>query len=81
MSTEHSNVSNLLLQTARCDPNSENPKDVVIDPPNIRTNPVKKGAAIDKVLFAAPGYNAVGEPYQPVTFNLVRKENRAYQFS
>ena len=53
----------------------------MIDPPNIRTNPVKKGAAIDKVLFSGPGYNACGEPYKPGTFNLVRKEDRAYQIT
>ena len=36
---------------ARVNREAENPKEVVIDPPNIKTNPVKKGAAIDKVLF------------------------------
>ena len=66
---------------ARCDPNAENPKEVLIDPPNIKTNNVKKGAAIDKVLFSKPGYNAVGEPYKPSTFSLVRKEDRAYQIT
>ena len=66
---------------ARCDPDGENPKEVLIDPPNIRTNPVKKGPGIDKVLFSVPGYNAVGEPYKPANFNLVRKEDRAYQIT
>ena len=58
-------------------PEAENPKEVVSDPPNIRTNPVKKGAAIDKVLFHPPGYNACGEPYQAPIDSLVRKEDRA----
>jgi len=51
------------LFIARVDRNAENPKEVLSDPKNITTNPVRKGAAIDKVLFGAPGYNAVGEPY------------------
>ena len=49
---------------ARIDPTSEL-KEVVIDPPNIRTNPVKKGPGIDKVMFSVPGYNAVGELFKP----------------
>lgn len=64
---------------ARVDRNAEDPKEVLIDPPNIRTNPVKKGPAIDKVLFKAPGYNAVGEKYHLPTTNIARKENRARQ--
>ena len=48
---------------ARVDKDGENPKEVLIDPPNIKTNPVKKGAAIDKVLFEKPSYIAVGDPY------------------
>ena len=69
----------MIFVIARVDKNSENPRDVVIDPPNIRTRPVKKGAAIDKVLFSAPGYNAVGDKYQPPNFSLIRKEDRNMQ--
>ena len=37
----------------------------MIDPPNIITNPVKKGPAIDSTLFGKkPTYNACGEPFQ-----------------
>ncbi len=51
----------------------------MIDPPNIRTNPVKKGPAIDKVMFGVKSYNAVGDPYVPREGNVARKENRARQ--
>ena len=64
---------------ARVNKDGENPREVLIDPPNIRTNPSKKGASIDKVLFSAPGYNAVGDKYQPANFSLTRKEDRAQQ--
>ena len=39
-------------------------KYVIIDPPNIITNPVKKGPSIDACLFSKPTYNAVGEPFK-----------------
>ena len=39
-------------------------KYVMIDPPNIVTTGVKKGAAIDSTLFSKPTYNAVGEPFK-----------------
>jgi hypothetical protein len=53
---------------------------VVIDPPNIGTRPVKKGAAIDSVLFSKPGVNALGDPYvQRYGGVLDRKENRGRQ--
>ena len=61
------------------DPEGENPKEVIIDPRNIQTNPVKKGAAIDKVLFSRPGYIAVGDKYVPPNFSMTRKENRGTQ--
>lgn len=57
------------------------PKDVVIDPPNIRTKPVQKGAAIDRCLFTKPGYNALGEPFKPPIRGLARKEDRAKQIA
>ena len=67
--------------TARIDRDGENPREVLIDPPNIRTNPVKKGAAIDKVLFGKPGYNAVGDPYVQTANTLARKESRPAQIA
>ena len=43
---------------------------------------MKKGAAIDSVLFSRPGYNALGEPYKPVVQGLgTRKENRPKQIA
>ena len=69
----------LIWFAARVDKNAENPKEVLIDPPNIRTNPVKKGAAIDSVLFTKPGYVAVGDPYIQRSNMLARKENRETQ--
>ena len=69
-----------LLGAARVDRNGDNPREVLIDPPNIRTKPVKKGAAIDSVLFSKPGVNALGDPYvQRYGSVLDRKENRARQ--
>ena len=53
----------------------------MIDPPNIRTNPVKKGASIDKVLFSKPGYNALGDQYKVPITSLTRKEDRATQIA
>ena len=53
----------LTVYAARVDPNGENPKEVLIDPPNIRTNPVKKGPAIDKVLIGGMAYTSIGDPY------------------
>ena len=66
---------------ARVNKDGDNPREVLSDPPNIRTNPVKKGASIDKVLFSAPGYNAVGDKYQPANFSLIRKEDRQTQIT
>ena len=53
----------VIINLARVDKDGENPKEVLIDPPNIRTKPVKKGAAIDSVLFSKPGYTSVNDPY------------------
>ena len=60
---------------ARLNPDSE-VKEIMIDPPNIRTNPVKKGASIDKVLFMKPSYNCLGDQYKPPIATLTRKEDR-----
>ncbi len=65
-----------VIQIARVDKDGENPKEVLSDPPNIRTNGVKKGAAIDSTLFSLPGYNAVGDMYKQRGNVLERKEDR-----
>ena len=59
----------------------DNPREVIIDPPNIRTNPVKKGPAIDKVLLGGMAYTSVGDPYVPLQGNVSRKEDRAHQIA
>ena len=56
-------------------------KEIMIDPPNIRTNPVKKGAAIDKVLFMKPTYNALGDQYKKPIACLTRSEDRTAQIA
>ena len=71
-----------LILLARVDKEGENPRDVIIDPPNITTKPVKKGPAIDKVLFSKPDHIAVGEPYKvPISGVLARKEDRQAQIA
>ena len=69
-----------LLYIARLNPDSE-VKEIMIDPPNIRTNPVKKGASIDKVLFSKPGYNCLGDQYKQPISSLTRKEDRETQIA
>jgi len=54
----------------------ENPREVQIDPRNITTKNVKKGPAIDKVLFSAPGYNCLNDPWKPPAASIGRKEDR-----
>ena len=51
---------------------------MAIDPPNIRTGPMKKGA-VESVLFSRPTHNAIGDPFKEAALNMVRKENRQYQ--
>ena len=58
---------------------ADNPKEVLIDLPNVTSKPVKKGPAIDKVLFSRPGYNALGEKYKVPISSLARKEDRKKQ--
>jgi len=70
---------NTTLFVARVDKNSDQPRAVLIDPPNIKTKPVKKGPGIDAVLFSKPGYVAVGDPYIQQNDLLARKEDRATQ--
>lgn len=64
----------------RVDSTAENPKEVISDPRNIRTNAVKKGPALDSVLFKAPSYVAVGDPYVQLYGDILgRKEYRTIQ--
>ena len=51
---------------------------MAIDPPNIRTSPMKKGAG-EAVLFSRSTHNGIGDPFKEAALNMVRKENRAYQ--
>lgn len=53
-------------------------KEVAIDPPNIRTSPMKKGAG-EGVLFSRATHNGIGDPFKEAALNMVRKENRQYQ--
>lgn len=55
-------------------PNSD-VKEIAIDPPNIRTNPVKKGK-VDSVVFSKPTYNAIGDPFKEAAQAMLRKQNR-----
>ena len=63
----------------RCNPESDNPKEVLIDPPNMRTNPVKRGQSLDKVLFMAPSYNALDDQYKSAVLKITRREHRDLQ--
>ena len=56
-------------------------KEVQIDPPNIRTNPIKKGPALDKVLFAKPTYNCLGDLHKPAIREIFRVEDREIQIA
>ena len=48
----------------------------MIDPYNIRTGPMKKGAG-DAALFMKPSYVAIGNPFQAAAKTLVRREDRS----
>jgi len=61
----------------RINPESE-VKEVVIDPPNIRTGPMKKGHG-DKILFMKATYNAIGDPFKAAATTMLRKEDRTRQ--
>ena len=50
----------------------------MIDPPNIRTGPMKKGHG-DKILFMKASYNAIGDPFKAAAGQMLRKEDRARQ--
>ena len=50
-------------------------KEVQIDPPNIRTGPMKKGKQ-DAVLFGRNTYNAIGDPFKEAARTMIRKETR-----
>ena len=55
-------------------------KEVLIDPPNIRTGPIKKGKT-DAILFNKPGYTAIGDPFKEAAQAMLRKENREVQIA
>jgi len=50
-------------------------KEVQIDPPNMRTSPMKRGAG-DTILFMKPSYTAIGNPFKEAARTMVRKEDR-----
>jgi len=50
-------------------------KEVASDPPNIRTNPVKRGK-VDGNLFGKNTYNGIGDPFKEAALRIVRKEER-----
>ena len=55
-------------------------KEVAIDPPNIRTNPVKRGAT-EGVLFSKTTHNGIGDPFKEAALKMVRKEDRETQIA
>ena len=67
----------MICFTARIAPDSD-VKEVVIDPPNIRTGPMKKGHG-DTVLFMKPSYTAIGDPFKHAAQTMIRKEDRERQ--
>lgn len=60
------------------DKNAENPREVLIDPPNVKTNKVRRGRS-DKVLFMRPSYTSIGDKFKPAIREIERRENRDYQ--
>lgn len=56
--------------------NRDEDGNVIIHPRNILTKNVKRGSAIDAVLFDAPSYNAVGDPYKAKGDVIGRKTDR-----
>ena len=55
-------------------------KEVASDPPNIRTNPVKRGK-VDGNLFGRNTYNGIGDPFKEAALTIVRKEDREQQIA
>lgn len=51
-------------------------KEIAIDPPNIRTSPVKRGK-VDSVQFGKPSYNAIGDPFKEAAQTILRNQDRA----
>ena len=50
-------------------------KEVLIEPYNIRTGPMKKGRT-DACLFEKPAYTAIGNLFKEAARTLIRKEDR-----
>ena len=65
------------LFAARLVPDADT-KEVASDPPNIKTNPVKRGN-IESVLFGKVTRNCNGDPFKEAALQMTRKENRAHQ--
>ena len=55
-------------------------KEVMIDPPNIRTNAVRRGK-VDSVLFSKPSYTAIGDPFKEAARTIIRREDREHQIA
>ena len=53
---------------------------MAIDPPNMRTSPMKKGN-VDSVLFNRPTYTTIGDPFKEAAMAMVRKEDRQHQIA
>jgi len=42
----------------------------------MKTNPVKRGPAIENTLFGKCSYNAIGDPFKEAALKIVMKEHR-----
>jgi len=51
-------------------------KEVLSEPWNMKTNPVKRGPAIENTLFGKCSYNAIGDPFKEAALKIVMKEHR-----
>ena len=69
----------IIFVTARFVPDAE-VKEIQIDPPNIRTSPVKKGK-VDSVMFGKSTYNAIGEPFKETALAILRKQDRTKEMA
>ena len=66
-----------MIFSARLVPDSD-VKEVMVDPPNVRTGPGKRGAG-DSILFSKPTYTSIGDPFKEAGMAMLRKENRQAQ--
>ena len=63
----------MILKLARLNPDADGVKEVLIDPPNIRTGPMKKGAG-ESVLFSKSSYVAIGDPFKEAAQTMLRSD-------